>query len=131
MEPEDLRARLDEPLHADRPGRTFRAGRRRYGAAGETGQKIGFITPLSHNFCESLQPVRITAPARSIPAWHRRAIRICGRTLRASADDGLLEEAILFFSAGDPLKPRAHDFDSSRQDVEGRDQAAHEPLPGG
>jgi cyclic pyranopterin phosphate synthase len=55
----DLRARLAERFTlidlAERTG-----GPARYVQLQETGQKIGFITPLTHNFCESCNRVRLT-----------------------------------------------------------------------
>jgi cyclic pyranopterin phosphate synthase len=55
----DLRARLAERFTlidlAERTG-----GPARYVRLQETGQKIGFITPLTHNFCESCNRVRLT-----------------------------------------------------------------------
>jgi cyclic pyranopterin phosphate synthase len=82
----------------------------------ETGQKIGFITPLTHNFCE-LQP--------RAPDLHRGALHVPragghGRPARAAAppdDDAMLEDAI---RAAIERKPKGHDFDYSRQKVDGQ-----------
>ena len=55
----DLRAQLAQSYRLkDLPERT--GGPARYVELLETGQKIGFITPLSHNFCESCNRVRLT-----------------------------------------------------------------------
>ncbi|KPP92001.1 MAG: molybdenum cofactor biosynthesis protein MoaA [Rhodobacteraceae bacterium HLUCCA08] len=112
----DLRARLDERFTltdlAERSG-----GPARYVRLEETGQKIGFITPLSHNFCESCNRVRITCTGEIYTCLGQEGHSDLRAPLRASADDGLLEEAI---RAAIALKPRGHDFDYSRQDVEGR-----------
>ena len=44
-------------------------GPARYVRVAETGGKIGFITPLTHNFCEDCNRVRVTASACCIPVW--------------------------------------------------------------
>jgi GTP 3',8-cyclase len=54
----DLRARW-RAVHPDRSGRAH-GGPARYVRLEENGQKIGFITPLTHNFCESCNRVRLT-----------------------------------------------------------------------
>ncbi len=56
----DLRARLAETLSASPIWRSRTGGPARYVRVEETGQKIGFITPLTHNFCESCNRVRLT-----------------------------------------------------------------------
>ena len=56
---DDLRGQLAESYRLiDLPDRT--GGPARYVRLEETGQRIGFITPLSHNFCESCNRVRLT-----------------------------------------------------------------------
>jgi cyclic pyranopterin phosphate synthase len=81
----------------------------------ETGQKVGFITPLSHNFCESCNRVRLTCTGQLHTCLGRRVRRTCGRrcgprrTTRASRTR----------SGGDPAQAQGHDFDYSRG-VEGK-----------
>src|ERR1044072_4906675 len=69
-------------------------GPARYVRVGETGGKLGFITPMTHNFCESCNRVRITGTG-TLPAClgHEDASDL-RRPLRASVDDELLSAAI-------------------------------------
>jgi len=106
----DLRARLAErftltPL-AERSG-----GPARYVRIEETGQKIGFITPLTHNFCESCNRVRVTCTGELYMCLGQEDRADLRAPLRASADDGPLREAI---RAAIARKPKGHDFDYSR-----------------
>ena len=112
----DLRRRLAEHyVLTDLPERT--GGPARYVRLEETGQKIGFITPLSHNFCESCNRVRLTCTGELHTCLGQEGHSDLRAPLRASPDDAPLEEAI---RAAIALKPRGHDFDYSRQRVEGR-----------
>jgi GTP 3',8-cyclase len=112
----DLRARLAERFTlidlAERTG-----GPARYVRLGETGQKVGFITPLTHNFCESCNRVRLTCTGELYMCLGQEDMADLRAPLRASADDALLEEAI---RAAITRKPRGHDFDYSRQTVAGQ-----------
>ncbi len=112
----DLRARLAEQYTltdlAERTG-----GPARYVRLEETGQKIGFITPLTHNFCESCNRVRITCTGEIYTCLGQEGHSDLRKPLRASQDDAVLEDAI---RAAISLKPRGHNFDYSRQDVAGR-----------
>ena len=83
----------------------------------ETGQKIGFITPLSHNFCESCNRVRITCTGEIYTCLGQEGHSDLRGPLRGSTDDTVLQNAI---RAAIELKPKGHDFDYSRQDVAGR-----------
>ena len=112
----DLRARLAEhsPL-TDLPERT--GGPARYVRLESTGQKIGFITPLSHNFCESCNRVRITCTGEIYTCLGQEGHSDLRSPLRASESDQLLENAIRDAIG---LKPKGHDFDYSRQKVDGQ-----------
>ena len=106
----DLRARLAErftltPL-AERSG-----GPARYVRIEETGQKIGFITPLTHNFCESCNRVRVTCTGELFMCLGQEDRADLRAPLRASPDDTPLREAI---RAAIARKPKGHDFDYSR-----------------
>ena len=106
----DLRARLAErftltPL-TERSG-----GPARYVRIEETGQKIGFITPLTHNFCESCNRVRVTCTGELFMCLGQEDRADLRAPLRASADDTPLREAI---RAAIARKPKGHDFDYSR-----------------
>ncbi|WFE76029.1 GTP 3',8-cyclase MoaA [Roseinatronobacter sp. S2] len=112
----DLRARLTERFTltdlAERSG-----GPARYVRLEETGQKIGFITPLTHNFCESCNRVRLTCTGELYMCLGQEDMADLRAPLRASADDALLEQAIRNAIAH---KPKGHDFDYSRQKVDGQ-----------
>jgi cyclic pyranopterin phosphate synthase len=112
----DLRARLEERFTvsdlADNTG-----GPARYIRLEETGQKIGLITPLSHNFCESCNRVRITCTGEIYTCLGQEGHSDLRGPLRASSDDAQLEIAI---RAAIGLKPKGHDFDYSRQTAAGQ-----------
>ncbi|WP_375699590.1 GTP 3',8-cyclase MoaA [Pseudophaeobacter sp. TrK17] len=92
-------------------------GPARYVRLEETGQKIGFITPLSHNFCESCNRVRITCTGEIYTCLGQEGSADLRAPLRASQDDTELLEQAIRAAIGD--KPKGHDFDYSRQQVGG------------
>ena len=86
-------------------------GPARYVRLEETGQKIGFITPLSHNFCESCNRVRLTCTGELYMCLGQEDMADMRKPLRDFPDnDDALEEAI---RAAISLKPKGHDFDYS------------------
>ncbi|MEM9971364.1 MAG: cyclic pyranopterin phosphate synthase, partial [Pseudomonadota bacterium] len=89
----------------------------RYVQLNETGQQIGFITPLSHNFCEACNRVRLTCTGELFMCLGQEDKADLRAPLRASKDDALLEDAI---RQAINLKPRGHDFDYSRRTVAGQ-----------
>ena len=113
----DLRARLGEGYTlTDLPERT--GGPARYVRLEETGQKIGFITPLTHNFCESCNRVRLTCTGELFMCLGQEDNADLRAALRNHPEDNApLEEAI---RAAIRLKPKGHDFDYARQSVDGR-----------
>lgn len=112
----DLRAQLaSRGTLTDLPERS--GGPARYVRIDATGQKIGFITPLSHNFCESCNRVRITCTGEIYTCLGQEGHSDLRAPLRASENDAILEEAI---RAAIGLKPKGHDFDYSRQEVDGQ-----------
>jgi len=112
----DLRARLAERLTlTDLTERT--GGPARYVRVEETGQKVGFITPLTHNFCESCNRVRLTCTGELYMCLGQEDMADLRAPLRASPDDAALEQAI---RAAIARKPKGHDFDYSRQKVAGQ-----------
>ncbi|MEF3047855.1 GTP 3',8-cyclase MoaA [Pseudotabrizicola sp. L79] len=112
----DLRARYASRYTltdlAERTG-----GPARYVRLEETGQKIGFITPLTHNFCESCNRVRLTCTGELYMCLGQEDMADLRAPLRASAGDAVLENAI---RAAIARKPKGHDFDYSRQKVQGQ-----------
>jgi len=112
----DLRSRLGKRFSvadlAERSG-----GPARYVRLEETGQKIGFITPLTHNFCESCNRVRLTCTGELYMCLGQEDMADLRAPLRASTENDLLEAAI---RAAILDKPKGHDFDYSRQIVDGK-----------
>ncbi|SNT74648.1 GTP 3',8-cyclase MoaA [Paracoccus seriniphilus] len=112
----DLRAQLAQRFTlidlAERTG-----GPARYVQLQETGQKIGFITPLTHNFCESCNRVRVTCTGELYMCLGQEDRADLRAPLRASEDDAPLQEAV---RAAIARKPKGHDFDYSRQSVGGQ-----------
>jgi cyclic pyranopterin phosphate synthase len=82
-------------------------GPARYVRVSETGGKLGFITPMTHNFCESCNRVRITCTGTLHTCLGQEDASDLRKPLRASADDELLAAAIDRAISG---KPRGHDF---------------------
>jgi len=113
----DVRAELEREYRvtdlAERTG-----GPARYVRLEETGQKIGFITPLSHNFCESCNRVRMTCTGELYMCLGQEDRADLRAPLRDHpADDRPLIEAI---HAAIGRKPKGHDFDYSRQRADGQ-----------
>ena len=101
-----VRARLAQRFTlTDLPDDT--GGPARYVGVGETGGKLGFITPMTHNFCESCNRVRITCTGTIHTCLGHEDATDLRRPLRASADDGLLNAAI---DSAIGTKPKGHDF---------------------
>ncbi len=89
-------------------------GPARYVRLAETGQKIGFITPLTHNFCESCNRVRLTCTGELYMCLGQEDMADLRAPLRLHpGDTGPLEAAIRDAIS---RKPKGHDFDYSRQD---------------
>src|ERR1700712_3239974 len=82
-------------------------GPARYAHVSETGGKLGFITPMTHNFCESCNRVRITCTGTLHTCLGHEDASDLRKPLRASADDDLLGAAI---DRPVGLKPKGHDF---------------------
>ena len=82
-------------------------GPARYVRVSETGGKLGFITPMTHNFCESCNRVRITCTGTIHTCLGHEDASDLRKPLRASIDDGLLNETI---DRAIGLKPKGHDF---------------------
>jgi len=101
-----LRARLAEKWTlADTDYRT--GGPARYVAVKETGRRIGFITPLTHNFCESCNRVRLTCTGMLYMCLGQNDQADLRQPLRASKDDAQLRAAI---DEAITRKPQGHDF---------------------
>ncbi|MFZ5668517.1 MAG: GTP 3',8-cyclase MoaA [Pseudomonadota bacterium] len=86
-------------------------GPARYVRIEETGGRLGFITPLSHNFCEACNRVRLTCTGTLHTCLGREDASDLRAVLRAGASDADLVDAIRL--AVD-AKPRGHDFRIAR-----------------
>ena len=82
-------------------------GPARYTQVEETGQKLGFITPLTHNFCEGCNRVRLTCTGTLYMCLGQDDAADLRAPLRASEGDDLLETAI---DEAIGRKPKGHDF---------------------
>jgi len=101
-----VRARLmDRYTLEDIPYRT--GGPARYVHVKETGGRLGFITPLTHNFCESCNRVRLTCTGTLYMCLGQDDAADLRAPLRASPDDALLMQAI---DEAIARKPKGHDF---------------------
>jgi cyclic pyranopterin phosphate synthase len=82
-------------------------GPARYVRVAETGGRLGFITPLTHNFCESCNRVRITCTGTLYMCLGQEDAADLRKPLRASEGDDLLHVAI---DEAISRKPKGHDF---------------------
>jgi GTP 3',8-cyclase len=101
-----VRARLAERFTLDdidyRTG-----GPARYVRVRETGGRLGFITPMTHNFCESCNRVRITCTGTLYMCLGQEDAADLRAPLRASESNKLIDAAI---DEAITRKPRGHDF---------------------
>jgi len=101
-----VRARLmDHFTLEDIPYRT--GGPARYVRVMETGGRLGFITPMTHNFCESCNRVRLTCTGTLYMCLGQEDAADLRAPLRASPDDARLLAAI---DEAIRRKPKGHDF---------------------
>ena len=102
----EMRARLEDDFtlteNAYRTG-----GPARYVTVAETGGRLGFITPMTHNFCESCNRVRLTCTGTLYMCLGQNDAADLRLPLRASDDDALLSQAI---DEAITRKPKGHDF---------------------
>jgi cyclic pyranopterin phosphate synthase len=93
-------------------------GPARYVRLEETGQKIGFITPLTHNFCESCNRVRLTCTGELYLCLGQEDMADLRAALRNNPKDNAPLKHAIHDAIG--LKPKGHDFDYSRQKADGQ-----------
>lgn len=86
-------------------------GPARYAEVAETGGRLGFITPLSHNFCESCNRVRLTCTGTLHTCLGQEDASDLRAVIRAGASDTDLIEAI---RGAVDAKPKGHDFKIAR-----------------
>jgi len=87
-------------------------GPARYVNVAETGRRLGFITPMTHNFCEGCNRVRLTCTGTLYMCLGQDDAADLRAPLRAHADDAALDAAITDAIA---RKPKGHDFVIGRQ----------------
>ncbi len=101
-----VRARLSQHFTLDDTDHRT-GGPARYVRVRETGGRLGFITPMTHNFCESCNRVRVTCTGTLYMCLGQEDAADLRAPLRASKDDGPLHAAIASAIA---RKPKGHDF---------------------
>ncbi len=89
-------------------------GPARYYTVAETGGRIGFITPMTHNFCESCNRVRLTCTGTLYMCLGQDDAADFRPLLRANASDDELDAAIHSAIA---RKPKGHDFIIDRRET--------------
>jgi cyclic pyranopterin phosphate synthase len=82
-------------------------GPARYVRLRETGQRLGFITPLTHNFCESCNRVRLTATGQLFMCLGQDDVADLRSVVRASPSEQILDAAL---DEAIARKPKGHDF---------------------
>lgn len=102
-------------------------GPARYVEVEETGGRLGFITPLTHNFCESCNRVRVTCTGTLYMCLGQDDAADLREPLRASESDELLSAAI---DEAIGRKPKGHDFVIERQNAKPA-VARHMSMTGG
>jgi cyclic pyranopterin phosphate synthase len=102
-------------------------GPARYVQVKETGGLLGFITPMTHNFCESCNRVRLTCTGTLYMCLGQEDAADLRAPLRASDDDTVLDAAI---HAAIARKPKGHDFIIDRRH-DPRSVSRHMSVTGG
>lgn len=90
------------------------AGPARYVNVAETGRRLGFITPLTHNFCESCNRVRVTCTGQLYMCLGQDDNANLSRALREDGETGLREAIVNAIAR----KPKGHDFVINRRQAQ-------------
>ena len=120
----ELRGKLSERLTLV-PSPVASGGPARYFDVTETNGRLGFITPMTHNFCESCNRVRVTCTGTLYLCLGQEDAVDLRAPLRQAESDGLLHAAIRGAIA---RKPKGHDFISARESAA---VARHMSVTGG
>jgi cyclic pyranopterin phosphate synthase len=107
---EEVRHRLSERFTLE-PLSVSTGGPARYARVAETGGRVGFITPLTHNFCESCNRVRVTCTGTLYMCLGQNDAADLRAALRSDDPDVALDAAIAEAIA---RKPQGHDFIADR-----------------
>ena len=113
---DEVRARLGE-RYTLAPLTVSTGGPARYARVAETGGKVGFITPLTHNFCESCNRVRVTCTGTLYMCLGQNDAADLRAALRSDETDVTLDAAIAGAIA---RKPKGHDFVADRASAKPR-----------
>ena len=114
MSSDDVRA-IIKTEHELIPTTETTGGPSRYWKINGTGSRVGFISPHSHNFCESCNRVRVTVQGQLLLCLGQEHSMDLRRVMRANPDDdGALRQAIVDSM---DIKPKGHDFDLNRKVV--------------
>jgi GTP 3',8-cyclase len=107
----ELRRNLEDQFTlTDNPYRT--GGPARYVTVEETGGRLGFITPMTHNFCETCNRVRLTCTGTLYMCLGQNDASDFRDLLRSTDDDAILKQAI---DEAISRKPKGHDFIIDRE----------------
>ncbi len=101
-------------------------GPARYVMVKETGRRLGFITPLTHNFCESCNRVRVTCTGQLYMCLGQDDSANLAKALRSGGENRLTEAIIEAIAR----KPKGHDFIISRR-AQSAAVARHMNVTGG
>ena len=107
----DVRAQLERRWTLSPLSETT-GGPARYVKVEETGGKLGFITPLTSNFCEGCNRIRVTATGQLYPCLGGGERVDLRGALRSDDPDAQLESAL---NEAMRIKPERHHFDISRR----------------
>jgi len=122
-----VRARLRERWTLTDLPELSTGGPARYMRVEETGGRLGFITPLTHNFCESCNRVRLTCTGTLFMCLGQDDKAELRDILRAAPDDETVIESI---REAITRKPKGHDFIMDRRQA-GKAVARHMSTTGG
>ena len=121
-----VRARLRQRFTLTETGYQT-GGPARYFDVAETGTRVGFITPMTHNFCESCNRVRLTCTGTLYLCLGQDDASDLRRVLRSGAGEAELDAAI---AEAITRKPKGHDFIIDRRTT-APSVARHMSLTGG
>ena len=107
MSSDEVRERI-ETRHALVPTTETTGGPSRYYRVGETSTRVGFISPHSHNFCESCNRVRVTTEGQLLLCLGQEHSMDLKRIMRSNPGDmEVLKQSII---KSMEIKPKGHDF---------------------
>ncbi len=109
----EIRARLEQRYELI-PASMDGGGPARYYQVGDSGMRIGFITPMSQHFCETCNRVRLSTDGALFMCLGQESRYPLRPLLRSGVDDSELEQAIIEAIA---LKPERHEFNEKPEQI--------------